>query len=336
MLQWIWPVPLFICCLFAPESPWYLTREGKTEEAKRALRKTARNGYYTEDELDAQVALMQHTHALERQENANSSIMNCFRGTNLRRTEIVSGRRPLAAAYYQCLPTDCFQCCVVWLIQQSCGQPLTSYATEFLQEVGMSTDQAFDLNISSNGMLVFGTILTWVFMEKVGRRPIYLWGQVIMAFVLLAMGILGCFRSHNSTSYGVGALLVLINFTFACTLGPSCYTIVGELPASEVRGPTVVLARGVYVIGGIITGQLTPRMVTAGEWNWGAKGAFLYLGTNLLGLVYCYFRLPETKGRSFGQLDVLFHNHVPARKFASTVVEQFEEEAQDPKEKADE
>jgi SP family general alpha glucoside:H+ symporter-like MFS transporter len=89
MLQWVWPVPLFLCALFAPESPWFLVRKGRFDDARRALRKTARKGYFSEGELDAQVALMRHTLEMEKSETNSQSLLNCFRGSNLRRTEIV-------------------------------------------------------------------------------------------------------------------------------------------------------------------------------------------------------------------------------------------------------
>lgn len=38
-------------------------------------------------------------------------------------------------------------------------------------------------------------------------------------------------------------------------------------------------------------------------------------------LTWCYFRLPETKDRSFGEIDLLFENRVSARKFSSTTVD---------------
>ena len=40
-------------------------------------------------------------------------------------------------------------------------------------------------------------------------------------------------------------------------------------------------------------------------------------------LTWTYFRLPEPKGRTYGELDVLFENKVSARKFAKTRVDQF-------------
>lgn len=38
-------------------------------------------------------------------------------------------------------------------------------------------------------------------------------------------------------------------------------------------------------------------------------------------LIWCYFRLPETKDRAFGEIDLLFENRVSARKFSSTSVD---------------
>lgn len=56
-------------------------------------------------------------------------------------------------------------------------------------------------------------------------------------------------------------------------------------------------------------------------WNWGAKAGLFYAGTNLLCNIWCWFRLPETKDRTFGEVDLLFDNKVPARKFKHTKVD---------------
>jgi hypothetical protein len=91
-------------------------------------------------------------------------------------------------------------------------------------------------------------------------------GQVLIAAQLGTIGILGCLPQSANISYGIGALMMLINLTFATTLGPVCYTIVAELPAAEVRAQTVVLARAAYVISGIVNAQITPRMLSTGDW----------------------------------------------------------------------
>jgi hypothetical protein len=48
-----------------------------------------------------------------------------------------------------------------------------------------------------------------------------------------------------------------------------------------------------------------------------AGAAFLFGGLSTLGLVACYFLVPETKARTFAELDELFEKRVPARHFAN-------------------
>lgn len=62
-------------------------------------------------------------------------------------------------------------------------------------------------------------------------------------------------------------------------------------------------------------------MLNPGAWNWGAKAGFFYAGTCFCCLLWAFFRLPEPKGRTYGELDILFERRVSARDFSSTVVE---------------
>jgi SP family general alpha glucoside:H+ symporter-like MFS transporter len=80
------------------------------------------------------------------------------------------------------------------------------------------------------------------------------------------------------------------------------------------------MGRSVYVICGFVTGQIGPRFVNPTGWNLGAKSAFFWLGTNVVCTTWCFFRLPETGGFSFAELDILFANRVPARKFRHVVI----------------
>lgn len=57
--------------------------------------------------------------------------------------------------------------------------------------------------------------------------------------------------------------------------------------------------------------------------NWGAKTGFFYAGTCFLCFVWAFFRLPEPKGRTYAELDILFEKKVPARRFKHTVVDSF-------------
>jgi Sugar (and other) transporter len=60
---------------------------------------------------------------------------------------------------------------------------------------------------------------------------------------------------------------------------------------------------------------------------WGLKGytGFFWGSFALAVFIWAYFRLPETKDRTFHELDILFAKRTPARKFASTRVDAFDE-----------
>lgn len=59
-------------------------------------------------------------------------------------------------------------------------------------------------------------------------------------------------------------------------------------------------------------------------WNASGKTGFFWGGTALLTFIWAYFRLPETKGRTYEELDILFARKISARKFASENVDAYE------------
>jgi MFS transporter, SP family, general alpha glucoside:H+ symporter len=89
-LQWCWPVPLAIIAFFAPESPWNAVRRGKLDLAKKSLMRLRSDSPTKEDDVEASLAYIRHTTELEMAVTESASFWECFRGTNLRRTEIVS------------------------------------------------------------------------------------------------------------------------------------------------------------------------------------------------------------------------------------------------------
>lgn len=53
--------------------------------------------------------------------------------------------------------------------------------------------------------------------------------------------------------------------------------------------------------------------------------AFFWAGLCFLCIIYTYFRIPEPRGRTFAELDLLFERKVSARNFAKTEVDVFDE-----------
>lgn len=167
-------------------------------------------------------------------------------------------------------------------------------------------------------------------------------GLTFMFFCLVAIGGLG-FSNSKHAEVAIGILLVVSTLCNMITIGPVCYPIVAETPSGRLRYKTIVIGRFVYNLTQIFNNSVTPRMIQASgqffspssivwlfvtnvrfsrsAWNWGAKAGLFYAGTNLLCNIWCWFRLPETKDRTFGEIDILFENHVPARKFKHTKVD---------------
>ncbi|KAI8716196.1 MFS domain-containing protein [Fusarium sp. LHS14.1] len=300
-LQWIWPVPLFLVAYFAPESPWNAVRRGKIDEARHSLMRLATASADKEAAVEASLAYIRHTTELEKAETQGASFWECFKGTNLRRTEIN---------------------CVVWAAQILCGNAILGFVIVFLQAAGWSEVQSFNLNISLSACYIIGGMICWLLFPHLGRATIYMSGLAFMFCCLLAIGGLGW--SDSKDAYlAVGLLFVVSTLCNMITIGPVCYPIVAETPSGRLRYKTIVIGRFVYNLTAIFNNAVTPRMISASGWGWGAKTGLFYAGTNLLCFIWCWFRLPETKDRTFGEIDILFENKVPARKFKYTKVDQF-------------
>lgn len=302
-IQWVWPVPIMIATFFAPESPWWLVRHGKLDEARAALiRLTSKKN--TQFNVEDTLAMMIHTNELEIQQTSGTTYWDCFKGVDLRRTEIT---------------------CLVWLIQQTCGSPMMGWGTYFLEQAGLDPSNATAIGIGDSAMGFCGTVGSWFLMPHFGRRTLYLWGQYVMFCLLIIMGGLGVKGTPEGspTGWGVGVLILVFTFCYDFTVGPVCYSLVAEIPSTRLRIKTVVLSRNLYNLGGIFINIIQPRMLNPTAWGWGAKTAFFWAGFCALGIVWTYFRLPEPKGLTYAELDVLFENHVSARKFKKVEVDPY-------------
>ena len=301
-IQWMWPPLLIVGIYFAPESPWWLVRHGKIEEAKKSvlrLTSTHDNNF----DVDNTVAMMEHTNEVEKEISSGTHYWDCFTGVDLRRTEISS---------------------IVWLVQSVCGSTFMGYSTVFYEQAGLATVDSFDLSMAQYALGAIGTMGSWFLMGWVGRRNIYLYGTGVLCALLFIIGMVGIApASNHSASWAIGSMLLIFTFIYDLTVGPVCYSLVAELSSTRLRAKTIVIARNLYNIAGIITNVLTNYMLSPTAWNWGAKSGFFWCGTCFMCFVWIFFRLPEPKGRTYGELDILFEHKVPARKFKYTNVDPF-------------
>ncbi|KAH7104070.1 sugar transporter family protein [Auriculariales sp. MPI-PUGE-AT-0066] len=307
-IQWIWPIPLAVAVYFAPESPWWLVRRGRLAEAKQNLLRLTSTDRETEFDADATVAMMVHTTALEEKLTKGASYWDCFKGTDLRRTEIV---------------------CMLWAIQNLSGNSFSGYSTYFLQQAGVPTASALSFAMGQYAINMAGTFGAWFLMQAgIGRRSLYLYGLCGLDVMLFILGCLAFVPAEHreAGSMATGSIMLVWALIYQLTVGTVCYSLVAELSSRRLQIKTIVLGRNLYNIVGIICNVLTPYMLNPGEWNWSNKAGFFWCGACFLCIIYTYFRVPEPSGRTFAELDLLFEKRVPARKFASTNVDVFAED----------
>ncbi|KAM0263968.1 hypothetical protein ACHAQJ_001003 [Trichoderma viride] len=84
-LQWIFPTPLLVLIFIAPESPWWLIRRGRKEEAIRSIE---RLGGESAENSQKTLAMMERTVEIEKQMGGAPTLLDLFKGTDLRRTTI--------------------------------------------------------------------------------------------------------------------------------------------------------------------------------------------------------------------------------------------------------
>ncbi|KAI8623566.1 general substrate transporter [Xylariaceae sp. FL1651] len=300
-LQWIWPIPLIIILSFAPESPWFLVKNGQYVEAEKVLRRLADK---SDEEIHATLAQMTHTIELEDELQSGTTYLDCLKGVDLRRTEIA---------------------CLAWAGQVLAGAILAYSATYFFIQAGLTVDDAFKIGVGTNALSFLGTVLSWGLMTWLGRRTIYLTGIVTLAAILLIIGIISVSTRTIAGVWAQASLLLVWHLVYSLTIGPITFAVVAEISAVRLRAKTVVLARSVYNVALIVAAVLGPYMINPSEWNWQGKSGFFWAGFAALTAVWAFFRLPEAKGRSYEELDMLFAQRVPARKFRSTKIKVYEE-----------
>jgi MFS transporter, SP family, general alpha glucoside:H+ symporter len=299
-VQWVWIVIVFGVMVAAPESPWWLIRQDRVPDAQRVLQRLTRSKQDDIFNVEHTIAMMLHTNEVEKhlsqgRRGAQLSYLEAFRGTSLRRTEIAS---------------------MIFMIQNLSGLPVIGYAAYLYTRIGFSQKRSYDLTIGMHGIAILANFLSFVLMRYFGRRMLYLAGLIIQLLILLTAGILSTFAETATNLWATAGLIIAFIFVFDLIVGPLTYTIVAEIPSTRLRVKTVVLARVAYNLCSLATNPLQNAMLSPLKWNWRAKSCFFWAGSCFLCLVYCFFRLPESQGLTYLELDLLFEKRANARKFA--------------------
>lgn len=120
-IQWVWPAVLLVGLAFAPESPYWLVRKDRIEDARKSLMRLS--SPKNRPDIEGMLVMIEQTDFLERELEATTTYWDCFKKANLFRTEISV---------------------MVYLIQVIGGNPLIAYATFFFEMAGLDSAESFN------------------------------------------------------------------------------------------------------------------------------------------------------------------------------------------------
>ncbi|CAG9992622.1 unnamed protein product, partial [Clonostachys byssicola] len=295
-LQWFWPAWLIPILMFAPESPWHLVRQGKLEEAERSINRLQAS----DCPISHKQALMAivETNKAEKDLAVGTSYKHCFKGVELRRTEIA---------------------CMCFMGQVLCGLPIAYNATYFYEQIGLPANITYSLNIGGYGLALFSAFCSWFFLlPRVGRRKIYLGGAFTMSLLLYLIAILTSWKQHHGVTEAQAYLTIVWKAAFQLSAGQLGWAIPAEVGSTRLRQKTIVLARNSYYLVHTVGTSVQPYFLNPRALDLGARAAFVWATTALLFFTWAFFRLPETKNLTYEELNRLFAQRVPSREFAKT------------------
>ena len=302
-VQWVWPIPLFVILFFAPESPWYYIRVGRYDEAEKSVMRLGSVSQRAHAKLT--VAMMTHTNELEKDMHQGTSYLDCFKGVDLRRTEIA---------------------CMAFAAQPFCGSAMGGTPTYFFVQAGLPTSISFQMSVGGLGLASVGTIISWWLMHRFGRRTLYLWGLGLLTAILFIVGFVSAGAKDSAGSdYAQASMMLVWLLVYYLTVGPICYAVVGETSSTRLRNKSVCLARIAYYVAQIVCNVINPFMLNPTAGNWRGKTGFFWGGCALVFFVWTWFRLPEMKGKTYEELDLLFSRRIGTRDFAKYTVNAYAE-----------
>ncbi|KAG6009901.1 hypothetical protein E4U21_001003 [Claviceps maximensis] len=307
LLQWVYLLAMMKTPYLAPESPLYLVQKGHDDdEAQQVLRRLHR---YPPLSPNTALSVLKAVDKHEEEMSAKPGLLSCFRGVNLRRTEIVV----MATVTQQCV-----------------AMPLVVYPIQLLQQDRLSDERATLIALGLFVLFTLCTLCSMPLMRFVGRRTLWLTGLALETAGLLAIGGLAFCVEYvpKHASLLMAYPIVFLGVAYHFTTGPVCYAIVAETPASRLKVETNTLAWTAYVLLSVMNTFLLPLPLDSEQvgLNFKPCTVFSWAGTAAACLLWAWYRLPEMKDRTSAEIGMLFDEKVAARKWHHVKFEGQEQE----------
>lgn len=127
--------------------------------------------------------------------------------------------------------------------------------------------------------------------------------------------------ANTNTSRVAGVDLNVITFVAGLGVWPASYVVGGEISSLRLRAKSQGLGWAVGGIGNFAFSTIVPFIYNADAGNLRSKIGFIWVGITALTFVAVWFLVPETYARTPYQLDLMFEQKLPTRKFRHWVPE---------------
>lgn len=260
----------FMLMFFIPESPRWLIKYGKNDLAEKILAKIGGASYAKAEVADINETL------------ADREIAH------------VNFRDLLEPRLFKIICLGVF----LAVFQQWCGiNVIFNYAQEVFAAAGFGVSATM-FNIVITGVVnLVCTFVAIYAVDKIGRKPLMLFGSIGLAVVYAALGT-GYYL--NSTGIYMLFLIVLALACYAMTLAPVVWVIISEIFPNRIRGAAMSIAVMSLWLGCTVLTLTFPYLKNA----LGAHGTFwLYGVVCVIGFFVVLNKLPETKGKSLEDIE---------------------------------
>jgi MFS family permease len=151
------------------------------------------------------------------------------------------------------------------------------------------------------------TIPMMLYVDKIGRKSVLISGAIAMAVCHLIIAVIFAknqhqWPTHQSAGWAAVVMVWLFAANFGWSWGPCAWIIVAEVWPLSARPYGIALGASANWMNNFIVGQVTPDMITGM-----AYGTFIFFGLiTLLGSVFVWVFVPETKQLTLEEMDVIF------------------------------
>ena len=266
---------LFLGVLRLPESPRFLVRHGKLEEARQVL------GFIREkNEVDAELRDIQETAQEETAAAANTSLSTLL--SDKYRYLVTAGVG--VAAFQQFQGANAIFYYIPLIVEQATGQAASSQLMwPIIQGI----------------LLVLGSLVFLAIADRFKRRTLLTLGGTVMGLSFILPAVINSIVPDTDPMMIVGFLCVYVAF-YSFTWAPLTWVIVGEIFPLAIRGRASGMASSFNWIGSFLVGLLFPIMTASIS----QAAVFAIFGCIcLLGVAFIRNCVPETRGATLEEIE---------------------------------